>query len=241
MIIDDEPLAIQRLERLLAPHRQHIQITDTARNGKEAVRKIRLQSPDLVFLDIQMPGLNGFEVLDAVDPVPWVIFCTAYDEYALKAFETHAVDYLLKPVEPGRLAKALNRLQHLSGAHSLRYSKKLAALMDHLNPSGLKRIGVPVGHRIHLLNMTDIAFFRSSHKYVEVHTAEQCYLISQSLQDLENHLPEDFVRIHRGSIVNLNFVAEIIREPGSPVQVRVRDKNSTLLRVSRASTGNLGL
>ena len=110
ILIDDEPLALQRLERLLAPF-EFIEITTTASSGFEAVEKINGLKPDLIFLDIQMPELTGFEVLEQIDESPFIIFSTAYDEYALRAFETNSIDYLLKPIEPKRLKIALEKLQ----------------------------------------------------------------------------------------------------------------------------------
>ena len=114
MLVEDETLALERLERLLKPFNDVIQIIDTAASGKEAVEKINKWNPDLIFLDIQIPDFNGFEVIKQIKNIPIIIFCTAFEEYALAAFDTNAIDYLLKPIDPGRLKQAVEKLQNLT-------------------------------------------------------------------------------------------------------------------------------
>ncbi|RMF66412.1 MAG: DNA-binding response regulator [Calditrichaeota bacterium] len=241
LLVDDEPLALQRLRRLLRPHAGVIEIVGEAGGGEEALRLIRELQPDLIFLDIQMPECNGFEVLERLDDPPLIIFSTAYDEFALKAFETNAIDYLVKPVDPRRLARAVEKLQRLTSEQRGLFQRQLQDLLRAVSQSGKKRLQVKIGDRILLLESGEIYFFRAADKYVEAHTFDQTYLLNQSLNELEKTLPsDDFVRIHRSALINLNHLAEIIRDYGQ-YKVRMRDKQRTVLPVSRGMKGNLGL
>ena len=198
VLIDDEPLALKRLARLIEPHRDTIEIVGTAGNGAEAVIVINELEPDLVFLDIQMPELNGFDVLDRLDYTPLVIFTTAYDEYALRAFDVNSIDYLLKPVDPDRLAKAIDKLLRLSetGAGDLR--RRIEQLITDAPGLRTHRIQVRLGDRIRLVPAEEVVYFRASDKYIEMHTHDKEHLITQSLAQLESVLPRnDFVRVHR--------------------------------------------
>ncbi len=239
LLIDDEPLAIDRLKRLLAPHENTVQIIDTAQNGEEAIEKIQSLNPDLIFLDIQMPGLNGFEVLEKLEKLPFVIFCTAYDAYALKAFETHAIDYLLKPVEPERLQKSLDKLKTYTANQQTDFNQQIASLLNHLNPEKTKQIKVNIGDRIRLVNVEDILYFQASQKYVEAHTQDEYYLLNQSLNDLEDELPEAFVRIHRSVIVQMKMVEEIIKSDTG--NYRIKLINGIELPLSRSARKHLGV
>ncbi len=240
VLVDDEPLAIDRLDRLLLPFAETLEVVGRAYGGREAVATIEALRPDLVFLDIQMPELDGFAVLEHLTELPLVIFSTAHDEYALKAFETHSIDYLLKPVEPERLARSIDKLERLSEG-GLR--NRLASLLRELQPpQELKRLQVRVGGRIRFVPVRDVLFLRARDKYVEVTTAERTYLHSASLTQLESLLPSaDFVRIHRSLVVALDHVAEIVRSRTGGYRVRIDDAAGTLLPVSRRFKGNLGL
>jgi len=242
ILIDDEPLALARLERLLQPYRDLVEIVDRASNGAEAVEKIETQKPDLIFLDIQMPEFNGFEVLEKITHQPWVIFSTAYDEYALKAFETNSIDYLLKPVDPERLQKALEKLQHLNRSDASALQSQLQNLLAGLKPAAAKRIQVRTGDHIRFLQVKDICFFQAADKYVAAHTFDEVFLLDETLNQLEAELPgEDFARIHRSALVNLNHLAEVVREfPGS-YRARMKDRKKTELSVSRAAKAKLRL
>ena len=242
ILIDDEQLALDRLKRLLEPYKNIIRIIDTAQDGKDAIKKINGLKPDLIFLDIQMPALNGFEVLEQIDSLPFIIFSTAYDEYALKAFETNSVDYLLKPVEPQRLKTAIEKLKRLTAGEKEHYKEKLDILLSELKKPSLKRLQAKVGDNIYLLNISDIRFFRALDKYVEAGTYDKTYLINKTLNQLENELSsDDFVRIHRSAIINLNHIDKIIRWFGGKYKVRLNDKNKTELDVSRNSKHKLGI
>lgn len=241
LLIDDEPLALDRLKRLLVPHSDIIDILDTAGNGLDAVEKIHHLKPDIIFLDIQMPECDGFQVLERLNTLPHVIFCTAYDEYALKAFETNAIDYLLKPVEPERLAKSIDKLQRLTGDEKAHFEKQIQEFITQLRKPASKRIQVRVGDRIRLLHPKDIYFFKASDKYVEAHTFDQSYLLNQTLNQLELELtPFDFVRIHRSVLINLNHMEEIFRWFGGTYRVRMKDKIKSELALSRAARQKLG-
>jgi len=226
----------------LEPHRQVLEIIDHAKDGEEAVEKIEALKPDLIFLDVQMPALNGFEVLERISERPWVIFCTAYDEFALKAFETNSIDYLLKPVDPARLERALDKLQRFTGHEKEQLQEHLQRLIADLKKPETKRIQVRVGDRIRFLNLKDVFFFQASDKYVEAHTFDESFLLTQTLNELESQLPAaDFVRIHRSAIVNLNHLGEIVRWFGSSYRVRMLDKKKTELPVSRNCRAKLGI
>lgn len=242
IIVEDEPLALERLKRLLQPFADFVEIIATANNGEEAVELINAHKPDLVFLDIQLPELNGFEVLAQLTHAPLIIFSTAYDEFALKAFETNAIDYLLKPVEPERLQRALEKLQRLTGNEQAQLQEQLQKLLLEIKKPKLQRLQVRSGDRIRLLDYHEIYFFRAVDKYVEVHTHHESFLLDQSLNQLESELPaEQFVRIHRAALVNMQHVLEIVRGLGGNYRVRLRDKKTTELPVSRGAKGKLKL
>ncbi len=242
VIVDDEPLALARLGRMLEEHREAVEVVGTAGDGGEAVRVINELRPDVVFLDVQMPELNGFDVLDRLEYIPLVIFSTAYDEYALRAFEVHSVDYLLKPVDPKRLKLAVGKLRRLSegGAGELREQVRLAG--EVIRSPEKRRIQVRTGDRIKLIPASEVVFFLASEKYVEVHTREETHLINLSLTALEGELPQDdFVRVHRSTIVNINFIDEITKSFAGTYEVRMKDRARTVLPVSRRYKSRLGL
>lgn len=241
ILIDDEPLALRRLERLLRPHASLIEIVDQATSGSEAVAKINSVKPDLIFLDIQMPELDGFEVLERLTYLPLIIFSTAYDEYALKAFETNSIDYLLKPVDPTRLKRALDKLKRLSQGEKSDFQMQLQNLLGALKAFKTKRIQVRIGDRIRLLDVQDIYFFRAEDRYVVAYTFDDSFLLNQSLNQVAKELPgDDFVRIHRSAIINLNHLEDIVKWFSGTYRVRMRDKNKTELPVSRNSKAKLG-
>ncbi len=251
ILIDDEELALKRLKRLLAPHADIVDIIATETDGDAAVSLIETLKPDLIFLDIQMSGRTGFEVIEAVQHLPWIIFSTAYDDYALKAFETTAVDYLLKPVAPERLAASLEKLQRLarSSAHGdeAEYRRRVEHLLEAVRAlperqDTWRRIQVRTGDRIRFIPVEEICFFRAAEKYVELHTTQASYLLTLTLNELGKHLPEeDFVRIHRSAIINLRYLDEAIRLENGLWQVRMKDGRRTRLAVSRSARSRLGL
>jgi two-component system LytT family response regulator len=221
LIVDDEPLARRNLRVLLEQDPQ-IEIVEECRNGREAVKAVESLSPDLLFLDIQMPEMDGFDVLEQVgtNKVPAIIFVTAFDQYALKAFEVHALDYLLKPFDDNRFAHALKRAKMQIEAREInKVSKRLLALLEERetqreSSSGkkgyLKRLMVKLANRVILLNVDEIDWIEADGNYAKLHVAKKSHLLREKMNDLESQLdPDKFVRIHRSIIVNLTRIKEL--------------------------------
>ena len=225
LIVDDEPLARSGIRLLLRRHTD-VEVVGECGNGYEAVESIQELRPDLVFLDVQMPGLDGFGVVEALGPaaMPAIIFVTAYDQYALRAFRVHAVDYLLKPVEKKSFEEALARARtRLGGSVGEVVRSQLAELMDayrksrgdevHLaSPQGryLQRLQVKENGRVLFLKMETIDWFEAADNYVEVHAGSRKYLVRGTMNELEQRLdPQMFARIHRRTIVNLERVKHV--------------------------------
>jgi two-component system LytT family response regulator len=207
IIIDDERLARNELRKLLSDHSE-IEIIAEAANAEEGKLKIEELQPDLIFLDIQMPGKTGFDLLTELERAPHVIFTTAYDEYALKAFEVNALDYLLKPVEPKRLADALLKLENID-------EKENAQGMEHGIPQrGIltdhDQVFVKDGERCWFVKLADIRLFESVGNYAKVYFSTNKPLILKSLNALEERLDEKvFFRANRKHIVNLRMIEKV--------------------------------
>lgn len=214
LIVDDEPLARKTI-RLLLEHDTEVEVIGECRNGMEAATTIAGKKPDLVFLDIQMPRMNGFEVIDAVGPgnMPGIVFVTAYDSYALKAFDSHALDYLLKPFNDDRFHSALRRAKEIIRGEGLgEFSRRLEALGKNrrLSKRFLTKLLVRSGPRSVLLDVHDISWIRSADYCVEIHTHSAKYVHRESLTSLATRLdPSKFFRSHRSAIINLDYVAEL--------------------------------
>jgi two-component system, LytTR family, response regulator len=215
LIVDDELLARERLRQLLAAEPE-IEITGECSDGNAAVEAIQTKRPDLIFLDVQMPELDGFGVLEAIeaDPAPVVVFVTAHDKFALRAFEVHAVDYLLKPFDRERfktaLDRALDRVKHREGANAAQQSQ--AAMIAELRPPSkpLERLAVKTSGKVIFVKVGDIDYIESAHNYVELHVEKQSHLLRETLNAIEARLPADkFVRISRSVIVNIERVKEL--------------------------------
>ncbi len=242
LLVDDEPIALKRLQRILKPFGRQVEIVGEASNGHEAIDKIDALLPDLVFLDIQMPDANGFEVIERIQHQPIIIFVTAYDEYALKAFETYAIDYLLKPVDVNRMEKSLNKLQQLTEAGKSELQTQIQHMLSAMSRPSIKRIHVKVKDRVLLIDLEDVYFLKAADKYVEVHGFDKSYLINKSLTNLLPELPgDDFVRIHRSVVINLNYVDEILKMFNGGYQVRMSDKTKSVFPVSRQMKSKLWL
>jgi two-component system LytT family response regulator len=211
LIADDESPARERLKRLLADV-EGVELIGEAKNGIQAVEMIESEPPDLVLLDIQMPGLDGFGVIEALEEPPPIIFVTAYDEYAIRAFEINALDYLLKPFSRERLEKAIRRAQEaLAGEHDL--TERLAPLLESLAAQGryLTRLAVRDRGCIRVLDVDEIDWLGVENEQVLVHVEGDAYPIRRTLSELEARLdPARFFRAHRSAIVNLDRVSEII-------------------------------
>ena len=240
IIIDDEPIARERLARLLLEFPEFFKVIDTAANGIEALEKIQKHQPDLIFLDIEMPGLNGFEVLEQLEKIPLVIFCTAYDQYSLQAFETHSLDYLLKPVRKERLEKTISKLEHVSQNLSQASIKTLFAEFNKVEKQEpITSLTIREPDRIQFIKLEDIVYFESSDKYVNVYTNTKKHLYDQSLNYLEKQLPSNFVRIQRSLILNKDYILEVHKYFNSRYAFKMKDKKSTQLNSGRSYKDNL--
>lgn len=248
LIVDDEPLARVRLRSLLASYESEIVIVGEAGSGSQTIEKIKELDPDVVFLDVQMPDMDAFEVLKNIgeEDMPLIVFTTAYENFALRAFEENTVDYLLKPIDPERLETAIEKLRKrfpdvgqnqtvLSDISWEQFRELLKA-----NTSYLQRIQVKVGDRILLLNVNDIVRFHSEEKYTIVYTMTGQYVVDSPLIELEKKLdPRQFVRIHRAHLVGVDYIAEIRKTDMNRVSVVLRDNLHTQLLVSRNFVKNI--
>lgn len=210
IIVDDEELARDVIKKFLVDY-PAIKVVAECDNGRDAVLLIEREKPDLIFLDIQMPELNGFEVLEHLDHIPAVVFSTAYDEYAIRAFEVNAVDYLLKPYSPDRFAKAVSRVEELVADRG-RSTEQILSLLKEFRRGRTysDRLLIKDRHRIVVVNADDIDWLEAQGDYVGVHVGEKTYLVQQRLKDLCARLnPEQFVRIHRSTVVNFDRIKEM--------------------------------
>jgi len=234
IIIDDEELARKRLRKMLQKYEPPLMIIGEALNGKEAVTCIDSLKPDVIFLDVQMPGLNGFEVVQQLRHKPLIIFTTAYDEYAMKAFEENSVDYLLKPIEQKRLDKAIEKLQRLFDAPKLSFNENVEKLLSQLASASLQRLQVKSGNKIFFIETNDIVYFEAKNKYTFLHTVEHEHIVELTLNELEERLDkQNFIRIHRSFIVNIRYILELVKWFAGKYKVRLKDKQKTELVVSR--------
>ena len=221
IIVDDEPLARRNL-RVLLERDPQIEIVEECRNGREAVKAINTLSPDLIFLDIQMPEMDGFDVLAHVGPehIQAIIFVTAFDQYALKAFDVHALDYLLKPFDDERFARALERAKSQIAAREInQLSERLLALLEERETERtgakreeryLTRFMIKASSRMMLLKVDEIDFIEADGNYAKLHAGRKTHLLREKMNDLEGRLdPAKFVRIHRSIIVNLERIKEM--------------------------------
>ncbi|MDR1760246.1 MAG: response regulator [Fibrobacter sp.] len=230
LIIDDEPLARLRMRKLLEVFPDDIAVLGEAGSGEEAVEKIQSLEPDLIFLDIQMPGMDGFGVLSSLDEddIPMVVFTTAYDDYALRAFDEYAVDYLLKPIEDDRLKMTVEKLRRFfSSVPPVKMPLESAE-------SYLQRIQVKIGNRTLLVPVSEIIRFQSEDKYTTIYTENSKHIIDLSLVDLEARLsPKKFVRVHRAHLVAIDMIAEYQKNIGGRISVLLKDRAKTMISVSR--------
>ena len=220
IIADDEPQALQKLHRLLGEHEDHIQIVGEAADGLSAVEAIERLSPDVAFLDIEMPGLSGFGVLDSIPKEQWpaIVFTTAFEHYAIRAFEVHAVDYLLKPINRERLAECVARLD---GTPPQAQQAQLDEARRHRK---LERILVRRGSKLVVIGIEEVAVFESENKLVFMRTAEGRFLVNLSMKEIEERVdPELFCRVHKQAIVRLSLVREIQALAGGQYVAKLRD------------------
>ena len=241
LIVDDEPLARVRMRSLLAPYSSEIEIVGEAASGAEAIEKIGQLLPDVVFLDIQLNDMDAFEALKSLEEdMPLIVFTTAYDNFALRAYEENTVDYLLKPVEPARLEKTVEKLrkqlEQSASENQLPENFSWDAFRQMMGSTSgyLQRLQVKIGDRILLVNVDEIIRFQSEEKYTTVYTLSGQHVIDTPLVDLEKKLdPRQFVRIHRAHLVAIDYIAEIRKTDSSRLNVILRDKDHTQILVSR--------
>jgi two-component system LytT family response regulator len=233
-VVDDEPLAVKRLTRMLQATGR-VDIVGSANDPQTALEFLRAQPVDVLFLDIQMPGLTGFELLDRLEPQPTVIFTTAYDRYALEAFDVNSIDYLLKPIDPERLDRALDKLERLAAQPRPDIKALAKELAVQLAPNRrLERIASKVGERTTVLDVARISHFSAKDKLTFAVVGGREHVIDYTLSELEERLdPRRFVRIHRGTIANLAFVQELFPDVDGGVLVRLKDEQKTELSVAR--------
>ena len=237
LIVDDEPLARVRMRKLLQESGKDLEIYE-AESADAALVKIEENNPFAVFLDIQMPKKGGFELIEDLvkkeKKIPYIIFATAFDEYAIKAFEKNALDYLLKPVEQDRLLQTLDKLFALEKSDFGNFYEKLENLIAGKTEKYPQRLHVKIGDRILLINVSDIIRFESDEKYTAVYTNDARYIIDTSMIDLENKLnPQDFIRVHRANLIAINKIAEIRRQFPGKLTVVLNDSAKTVIPVGR--------
>jgi two-component system response regulator AlgR len=234
LIIDDEHLARQRLRQIIE-ELGNVDVVTEGSNGEQAIQLCQQHQPDIVLLDIRMPGIDGIEAAQHImklDTPPAIIFTTAYDQYALSAFDTHAVDYLLKPIRKERLAEALESAKRLTKIQ-----------LENLNLDGdvpLKRkhISARLGGELRLIDINDIRYFLAEHKYVTVRYPEGSVLIEESLRSLESEFDQKFLRIHRNALVAKDAIIALEKDKAGGHKLKLRDIDEAL-EVSRRHLPNV--
>jgi len=207
LIIDDERLARLRLGRLINKYSEVFTIIGEAENGNEAEKMIINLQPDIIFLDIEMPGLTGFELLKKLKRIPMVIFCTAYEDYSLKAFNTNSIDYLIKPIKETRLQQTILKIEQLKTSFSKEnIFKAINTITETKEKKNITSITVKKGDKIIFVKLDDISHFEATEKLVTIHTKNGTELIEKSLTQLEEKLPTNFLRVHRSFLINTNYV-----------------------------------
>ncbi len=241
ILIDDEPLAIGRLKRLLGKF-EDFEIIAEAKNGQEGLEKVTQLKPDVIFLDIEMPEMTGFEMLAQLDFMPLVVFATAYDQYAIRAFEENSIDYLLKPIETERLEKTVEKLRKLkSNTSDSSMNNSLLQLIEQFKPKkDIHSISVKSGEKILFIPLTEISFFEAEDKYVFLNTTDgKQYLTNYTIASLEEKLPENFIRVSRSSIINSLLIKELQKYFSGKYLVIMRDTKASKIETGSAYGENL--
>jgi len=238
-LVDDEPLALERLRRLLE-HTGRVEVTGSTTEPEQAVADLAANPPDVCFLDIQMPRLNGFEVLARLPVQPIVIFTTAYDQYALKAFGVNSVDYLLKPVEMESLERAISKVERLRGSGQLTQPelqgllKQITDSLRESKPEYPNRIASRLADRLQFLDLRRITHFYAEDKLTYAASEGKSYCVDHTIAELEKKLdPKKFLRIHRGTVVNVDWIKEVASLPGGAFNLRLKDAKETDLTLAR--------
>ena len=235
IVIDDEPAARRLMRNLLREHASLIEVIDEAGNGREAIEKIESLKPDLIFLDIQMPDLTGFEVIEQLKHKPNIIFTTAYEQYAIKAFESFSIDYLLKPIKEERLEKSMDKLREFGRLNQQIDIGNLQEMIRQIQtPPKAAALSIRTGDRIVLLKYENISYLEAQDKYVYVHTLDgQKHLTDQSLTALASKLPAQFFRIQKSYIINKDKIREMHRHFNGRFLFLMEDKQGTRLTSGR--------
>lgn len=239
-VVDDERLAVDRLCRLLEATGR-VAVVGSATDPEQALTELRARSVDVIFLDVQMPELSGFDLLARLDADTPVVFTTAYDQYAIEAFAVNSVDYLLKPIEPARLDRALDKLQRLTGDSRPDVRVLARELAAHLAPGRkLERIASRVADRTIILDVARVSHVVARDKLTFAALGGREHVVDYTLAQLEQRLdPRRFVRVHRGAMVNVAFVDEIYPDVDGGIVARLKDERKTEISVARDRVKNL--
>lgn len=236
ILIDDEEAAIKGLKQLLSHYADLFDVVAIASNGPEAVEMIEKHKPDVLFLDIEMPVYNGFEVLKRLIHKPLIVFTTAYDAFAVRAFEENSLDYLLKPIEKERFDMTVSRLKKMSEEKKNNFDgQKLVEFMERLQPKReIHSLTVKSGDKILFISMSEITHFFAEERYVILNTMEsKQHLTAHTIQTLEERLPQNFVRVSRSSIINVDHIREAQKFFGGKYLITMRD-----IKRSKIETGS---
>ena len=235
IVIDDEPAARRLMKNLLKEYDDVVEVIDEAGSGREAVEKIERLKPDVIFLDIQMPDLTGFELIEQLTEKPNIIFTTAYEQYAIKAFENFSIDYLLKPIKDERLRQSVEKLKKFGRLNQSINIGELQEIIRQLQaPKKATALPIKTGDRINLIRYENIAFLEAQDKYVCVFTTDgQKFLTDNSLNVLVEKLPPEFCRIHRSYIINKDKIREMHRHFSGRYLFIMDDKAATRLTSGR--------
>lgn len=235
IVVDDEPAARRLMKSLLQEHRDVVEVVAEAGNGREAIAKIEALQPDLVFLDIQMPDLTGFEVIEQLQQKPNIIFTTAYEQYAIRAFETFSIDYLLKPIKEERLEQSITKLKNFGKLGAGIDVSGLQQLIQQMKaPQKATALPIKTGDRINLLKFENISYLEAQDKYVFIYTVDgQKHLTDQSLTLLEEKLPTQFYRVQKSFIINKEKIKEMHKHFNGRYLFIMDDKNITKITSGR--------
>lgn len=235
IIIDDEAPARLGLQNLLKEFPETFDVIGTAQNVTEAQKKIEDLNPDIIFLDIEMPGCTGFELLARLKTIPMVVFCTAYDQYSLEAFETNSIDYLVKPVKLERIEKTVQKLKtfHIKSS-SDEILRVLKDITNRKEDKKMTSITVKKNDKLIFIKLEDVFFFEADDNYTTIHSELGKFLSTESILGLEKKLSDDFLRIHRGIIINKDYVKEAQKYFNSRYIITLNDAKNTTLTSGRS-------
>jgi two-component system, LytTR family, response regulator len=237
MIVDDEPLARERIRDMLEIDPE-IKVIRECSSGQETIEAIGQDSPDLIFLDVEMPGKDGFAALEEIEPerIPAIVFVTAYDQYAVRAFEVHALDYLLKPFDQERFEKALRRAKtHIRNEKSENITERILSALEEIKsrPVHLERLVIKMNGHVFFVKTEDIDWLEAEGNYVRLHAGKESYLLRDTISALESQLdPKQFVRVHRSAIVNIDRIQEL--QPWFHGEYRIILREGVQLTLSRS-------